>query len=102
MKTIHENNNFPMKKQKLNDEHLDNPSLVGFGTFNFDNSKVIIKALRIGYRHLDLAENYKKSKNKVEKVGSIFSASQVKEAVNNDDCSDVVLIIKLIMNYKNK
>ncbi len=94
MKTIHENNNFPiMKKQKLNDEHLDNPSLMGFETFNFDNSKVIIRALRIGYRHLDLAaENYKKSKNKVEKVGSIFSASQVKEAVDNDDCSDNDLI----------
>ena len=80
MKTIHENNNFPMKKQKLNDEHLDNPSLVGSGIFNFDNSKVIIKALRIGYRHLDLAVNYKKSKNKVEKVESIFSAKSRKQS----------------------
>ena len=50
-----------MKKQRLNDEHMDNPSFMGFGTFNFDNSEVIIVILRIGNRHLDLADNYKKS-----------------------------------------
>ena len=55
MKTINENNNFPMKKQKLNDEHMDKPSFMGFGTFNFENSEVIIVTLRIGNRHLDLA-----------------------------------------------
>ena len=37
---------------------MDNPSLMGFGTFKVDNS---------------------------EKVGSIFSASQVSAAVDNDD-----------------
>ena len=61
MKTINENNNFLMKKQKLSDDQIDNPSLMGFETFKVDNSKVIINALRIGYRHLDLAENNKKS-----------------------------------------
>ena len=62
MKTINENNNFPVNKQKLNDEHMDNLSFImGFGTFNFDNSEVIIVTLRIGNRHLYLAENYKKS-----------------------------------------
>ena len=39
---------------------MDNQSLMGFGTLNFDNSEVIIVTLRIGNRHLDLAENYKK------------------------------------------
>jgi hypothetical protein len=85
MKTINENNNFLMKKQKLSDEHIDNPSLMRFETFKVDNSEVIINALRIGYRHLDLAENNKKSKNKGGKVGSIFSVSQVSEAVDIDD-----------------
>ena len=33
---------------------------MGVGTnFKVDNSEVIINALRIGYRHLDLIENYK-------------------------------------------
>jgi hypothetical protein len=50
-----------MKKQRLNDENMDNPSFMGFGTFNFDNSEVIIVTLRIGNRHLDLVDNYKKS-----------------------------------------
>ena len=62
---------------KKSDEHMNNPSLMGFGTFKVDNSEVIINALKIGYRHLELAENYKKSKNRGEKVGSIFFASQV-------------------------
>ena len=58
MKTINKNNNFPMKKQKItSDEHMDNPSLMGYGTFKVDNSELIINALRIGNRHLDLAEN---------------------------------------------
>ena len=52
MKTINENNNFPMNKQILNDEHMDNPSFMGFRTFNFDISEVIIVTLRIGNRHL--------------------------------------------------
>ena len=42
---------------KLNDEHMDNPSLMGYGTLKVDNSELIINALRIGNRHLDLAEN---------------------------------------------
>ena len=40
-----------MKMQKLSDEHMDNPSLMGFGTFKVDNSKVIINALKIGYHN---------------------------------------------------
>ena len=52
---------------------------MGFETFKVDNSEVIINALRIGYRHLDLAKNNKKSKNKGGKVGSIFTVSQVSE-----------------------
>ena len=46
---------------KLNDERMDNQSFMGFGTFNFYNSEVIIVTLRIGNRYLDLAENYKNS-----------------------------------------
>ena len=41
---------------------MDNPSLMGFGTFKVYNSEIISNALRIGYRHFDLAE----------KDGSIF------------------------------
>ncbi len=40
---------------------MDNQSFMGFGAFNFENSEVIIVTLRIGNRHLDLAESYKKS-----------------------------------------
>ena len=47
MKTINKNNNFPMKKQKLNDKHRDNPLFMGLGTFNFDNSEVIIVTLEL-------------------------------------------------------
>jgi len=36
-----------MKKQRLNDENMDNPSFMGFGTFNFDNSEVIIVTLEL-------------------------------------------------------
>ena len=73
--------------QKLNDEHIDNLSLIGFGTFKVDNSRVIINALKIGYRHLDLAENYKKSKNEGKNVGSIFfyrQSSQWSSRERND------------------
>jgi hypothetical protein len=40
MKTINEKNiNFSMKKQKLiSNEHMDNPSLLGLGTFKVGNS----------------------------------------------------------------
>jgi diketogulonate reductase-like aldo/keto reductase len=53
----------PQKKQKLNDTIdlstlLRYPSLMGFGTFNVYDPAVIINALRIGYRHFDLAESY--------------------------------------------
>ena len=39
MKTINENKNFPMKKT---DEQMNNPPLMGFGTFKVDNSEVIV------------------------------------------------------------
>ena len=57
---------------------MDNPSFMGFfETFNFDNSEVIIVTLRIGYRHLDLAENYKKSKIKARRSDQLTQLASI-------------------------
>ena len=38
--------------------NLERMSLIGFGTYAVNTPQVIYNALSIGYRHLDLAENY--------------------------------------------
>ena len=70
-----ENNNFPSKKQRL-DNILSFPSLMGFGTFMVENPEVIINALKTGYRHLDLAENYKNLANVKSALEKAFSSVQ--------------------------
>jgi diketogulonate reductase-like aldo/keto reductase len=41
------------------DDSLERISLMGFGTYAVNTPQVIYNALSVGYRHLDLAENYK-------------------------------------------
>ena len=38
--------------------NLDRIPLIGFGTYAVKTPQVIYNALSVGYRHLDLAENY--------------------------------------------
>ena len=38
--------------------NLDRIPLIGFGTYAVETPQVIYNALSVGYRHLDLAENY--------------------------------------------
>ena len=40
------------------DDNLERIPLMGFGTYAFKTPQVIYNALSVGYRHLDLAENY--------------------------------------------
>ena len=66
---------FLLKKQKLNDEDVDNPSFIGFGTFNFDNSEVIIVTLRIRNRAIWTWQRITRSQiNKGEKFFRSISA----------------------------
>jgi hypothetical protein len=41
-----------------NDDNLERIPLNGFGTYAVNTPQVIYNALSVGYRHLDLAENY--------------------------------------------
>ena len=40
------------------DDNLERIPLIGFGTYEVKTPQVIYNALSVGYRHLDLAENY--------------------------------------------
>ncbi len=40
------------------DDNLERIPLMGFGTYEVKSPQVIYNALSVGYRHLDLAENY--------------------------------------------
>ncbi len=40
------------------DDNLERIPLMGFGTYAVKSPQVIYNALSVGYRHLDLAENY--------------------------------------------
>ena len=40
------------------DDNLERIPLMGFGTYEVKTPQVIYNALSVGYRHLDLAENY--------------------------------------------
>ena len=40
------------------DDNLKRIPLMGFGTYAVNTPQVIYNALSVGYRHLDLAENY--------------------------------------------
>jgi L-glyceraldehyde reductase len=41
------------------DDNLERIPLMGFGTYAVNTPQVIYNAMSVGYRHLDLAENYK-------------------------------------------
>jgi diketogulonate reductase-like aldo/keto reductase len=45
-------------KRKRLSEDLQSIPLMGFGTYGIDNSNVMTNALKIGYRHFDLAHSY--------------------------------------------
>ncbi len=40
------------------DDNLERIPLMGYGTYKVKSPQVIYNALSVGYRHLDLAENY--------------------------------------------
>ena len=48
------------KRKRISSINIDlnKVPLMGFGTFGVTNPQVIFNALSVGYRHLDLAENY--------------------------------------------
>ena len=50
----------PTKKRLriLSTANLERIPLIGFGTYAVKTQQVVYNALSVGYRHLDLAENY--------------------------------------------
>jgi diketogulonate reductase-like aldo/keto reductase len=46
-----------VKRKRLSEDCQSIP-LMGFGTYGIDDSNVITNALKIGYRHFDLADTY--------------------------------------------
>ena len=46
-----------MKRKRLSEDCQSIP-LMGFGTYGINDSNVITNALKIGYRHFDLADTY--------------------------------------------
>ena len=54
-----------MKRKRLSEDCQSIP-LMGFGTYGIDDSNVITNALKIGYRHFDLAGNLKEVKAALE------------------------------------
>ncbi len=58
--------------------NLERIPLIGFGTYAVETPQVIYNALSVGYRHLDLAENYNNLKH-VKKALSLLALAPLTE-----------------------